>query len=143
MSSTKVIAFRVQKADLYYQEEENKRSIAEGVIVCLSFLKEATIEKAQKAAEKLAGYKILSKPFFNPECQVMIIPQACLAGKAKGKSIQYHSQVNKEEGVRIYQAFCDALKAQLGSDKVVAGIYDHTQSLKYESGAIHMHHFEF
>lgn len=46
---------------------------------------------------------------------VLIIPQACLGGKLKGKSFQYHTNIAKSRGEELYQLFIEKCKAKIGS----------------------------
>jgi D-Tyr-tRNAtyr deacylase len=41
---------------------------------------------------------------------VLIVPQACIAGKLKGKSVQYHDLSGKEEGQVLYYKFVETCK---------------------------------
>jgi D-aminoacyl-tRNA deacylase len=43
-------------------------------------------------------------------CDVLIVPQASLAGKIKQKNIQYHSLIEKSEGEVIYSLFVELMK---------------------------------
>uniref|UniRef100_H3BXN2 D-aminoacyl-tRNA deacylase n=1 Tax=Tetraodon nigroviridis TaxID=99883 RepID=H3BXN2_TETNG len=36
---------------------------------------------------------------------LLIVPQATLGGKAKGRAMQYHTDISKEDGLRLHSAF--------------------------------------
>merc|ERR550532_3692675 len=38
---------------------------------------------------------------------VLIVPQATLGGKLKGKVMQYHNNIDKTEGLQLYSRFVD------------------------------------
>ncbi|CAF87595.1 unnamed protein product, partial [Tetraodon nigroviridis] len=36
---------------------------------------------------------------------LLIVPQATLGGEAKGRAMQYHTNISKEDGLRLHSAF--------------------------------------
>lgn len=46
---------------------------------------------------------------------VLVIPQATLGGKMKGKAIQYHNNIEKEKGKQLYEKFIQLLESNLKS----------------------------
>ena len=46
---------------------------------------------------------------------ILVIPQATLAGVLKGKSPQYHTQIDKEQSAALYANICDEFKKQLAA----------------------------
>lgn len=82
---------------------------------------------------------------------VLIVPQATLGGRAKGKSMQYHMNIDKESGRSLYQEFCDECKNQiLKSPKCQEagtsfhhGTYGNTQVLKLDTNGPYTHLIEF
>jgi D-Tyr-tRNAtyr deacylase len=49
------------------------------------------------------------------DCDVLVVPQACLSGKLKGKTLQHHNQVEKETGYQMWVHFLSTLGAHLYS----------------------------
>lgn len=41
---------------------------------------------------------------------ILIVPQACLGSRMKGKLMQYHNIVNKDLGLELYQKFISLCK---------------------------------
>ncbi|ESN91658.1 hypothetical protein HELRODRAFT_69972 [Helobdella robusta] len=74
---------------------------------------------------------------------ILIVPQACLGGKVKGKSVQYHSNINKEEGERLYKEFIQTCKnkftPEAPNNKLVAGIYGARQVLSMDTNGPYSH----
>ena len=63
----------------------------------------------------------------NEKCHILVIPQATLGGKVKGKQLQYHGNIKKDLGLEMYKIFCNELK---GSElKVEFGTYGNRQVL--------------
>ena len=103
-----------------------------GVLLYLSFLGETTAEHVATAVSAVASVKVFnhldgipvvegqrSKPQSIaevPACNVLIIPQATLAGKPKGKQVQYHAQCDKVKGEELYYLFCKQLRDALIPD---------------------------
>ena len=44
---------------------------------------------------------------------VLVVPQATLGGRAKGRAMQYHGNIGKDDGLRLYQRFVSLCQAQL------------------------------
>ena len=100
-----------------------------GVILYLSFLGDTTANHITTAVNSLVSSKIFNhldgvpavegqrlKPqslLEVPSCNVLIIPQATLAGKQKGKVVQYHAQCEKTKGEELYYLFCSSMREAL------------------------------
>ena len=74
----------------------------------------------------------------NEPFNIMIIPQASMGGKIKGSSVQYHANVNRDEGKKLYDEFvsqCSTLGqlANKESLQVVSGTYGNRQGLKLDA----------
>lgn len=85
---------------------------------------------------------------------LLIVPQATLGGKAKGRGMQYHNNISKEDGLRLYSAFvslCEkelmaAAAAAAGSGAEVTvkhGTYGNRQVLKLDTNGPYTHLMEF
>ena len=99
---------------------EESVSIEKGIVVYLSFLKSATLESAKRAANFALNVKLTQdetadklQSALNTECDVMVVPQACLGGKLKGKSFQYHNLLGKDVSHELYQGFVEECKQQI------------------------------
>eukprot|EP00295_Goniomonas_pacifica_P050425 CAMPEP_0175900504 /NCGR_PEP_ID=MMETSP0108-20121206/2367_1 /TAXON_ID=195067 ORGANISM="Goniomonas pacifica, Strain CCMP1869" /NCGR_SAMPLE_ID=MMETSP0108 /ASSEMBLY_ACC=CAM_ASM_000204 /LENGTH=164 /DNA_ID=CAMNT_0017222031 /DNA_START=1 /DNA_END=495 /DNA_ORIENTATION=- len=90
---------------------------------------------------------------------IVVIPQASLAGKVKGKKMQsvhptallvtaqrYHAQVEKEASRELYAMFCDALQAAAAPqapEPILCGTFGNRQGLRLASAGPLSHFFEF
>ena len=82
---------------------------------------------------------------------VLIIPQATLGGTLKGKLMQYHRNINKEEGSLLYSKFVQMCQESMGkSDKcretqtvVHAGTYGNRQVFSTRTNGPYSHILEF
>ena len=78
---------------------------------------------------------------------VLIIPQATLGGTLKGKLMQYHKNIDKEEGMRLYQEFihlCTAtVKEQNPNCEVKCGTYGNRQVFRTDTNGPFTHLIEF
>jgi D-aminoacyl-tRNA deacylase len=133
--SFRVIAQHVTSAQLLVDNVSRFVSIGEGVVLYIAFMKGCTDEVVKTAVSSLVNTKVFllnidrvadeetkaqggarAKPNAlaeTPNGDVLVIPQATLAGKAKGKVVQYHQQIDKEEGLRLYRLFVGELSSAL------------------------------
>lgn len=79
---------------------------------------------------------------------LLIVPQATLGGKAKGKGMQYHNNISKEEGLRLYSAFVslcekELMAASAAEVTVKHGTYGNRQVLKLDTNGPYTHLMEF
>jgi D-tyrosyl-tRNA(Tyr) deacylase len=150
------------------KEEDDNLSISAGMVVFVCFLRGATEEAAIRAAEtvtkvklcepeggddggsegKTSGKKrttVLDKPG-----DLLIVPQATLGGKLKGKaSIQYHGNVDKADGERLFAAFCETLRSLFRNHpktsergcRVRSGVYGARQVLAADTNGPYTHTF--
>jgi D-aminoacyl-tRNA deacylase len=86
-------------------------------------------------------------------CDVLIVPQASLAGKIKQKNVQYHSLIEKSEGEIIYSLFVELMKNSIHEKSkfqlilikqgsLQSGVYGNRQGLKFNSEGPFTHTFE-
>ncbi|XP_040825552.1 D-aminoacyl-tRNA deacylase 2 [Ochotona curzoniae] len=82
---------------------------------------------------------------------VLIIPQATLGGRVKGRSMQYHSNSGKEEGSELYAQFVSLCEKELAANSKCAeagvvvkhGTYGNRQVLKLDTNGPYTHLIEF
>ena len=82
---------------------------------------------------------------------ILIVPQATLGGNLKGKVMQYHRNINKEDGLKLYSAFVQQCEeASRNSSKclehnktVKFGTYGNRQVLSIVTNGPFTHHLEF
>jgi len=79
---------------------------------------------------------------------ILVVPQASLGGKVKGKNLQYHALIDKEEGSKLYDYMIQLFVQKLQADdskkaQVKSGSYGNRQGLKFETAGPYTHQFEF
>lgn len=78
---------------------------------------------------------------------LLIVPQATLGGKAKGKAMQYHNNISKEDGLRLYSTFVSLCEKELVAAApgvtVKHGTYGNRQVLKLDTNGPYTHLMEF
>ena len=80
---------------------------------------------------------------------LLIVPQATLGGKAKGKAMQYHNNIGKEDGLRLYSAFVSLCEKEMTAAAASAevtvkhGTYGNRQVLKLDTNGPYTHLMEF
>ncbi|CAG5866914.1 D-aminoacyl-tRNA deacylase 2-like [Menidia menidia] len=133
--------------------------INRGMVIYVCFFKGATASILPKMVSTLLSLRLCEsasgKMVSVTELpgSVLIVPQATLGGKVKGKAMQYHNNINKEEGLQLYQAFvslCEeelkAAVASAGSEAEVTlkhGTYGNRQVLQLDTNGPYTHLTEF
>ncbi|KFP26269.1 putative D-tyrosyl-tRNA(Tyr) deacylase 2, partial [Colius striatus] len=82
---------------------------------------------------------------------VLIIPQATLGGKPKGRKMQYHVNIEKEKGLELYSQFVTLCEKELSASAkcveagvlVKHGMYGNRQVLKLDTNGPYTHLIEF
>ncbi|XP_045143584.1 D-aminoacyl-tRNA deacylase 2 [Echinops telfairi] len=82
---------------------------------------------------------------------ILIVPQATLGGKVKGRNVQYHSNAGKEEGLELYSQFVTLCEQELAANSKCAearvvvehGTYGNKQVLKLDTDGPYTHLIEF
>ncbi|KAM6463836.1 D-aminoacyl-tRNA deacylase 2 [Liasis olivaceus] len=82
---------------------------------------------------------------------ILVIPQATLGGKLKGRSMQYHANIEKEIGLELYSKFVIQCERQLAANAKCAeagvvlkhGTYGNRQVLKVDTNGPFTHLIEF
>lgn len=78
---------------------------------------------------------------------LLIVPQATLGGKAKGRAMQYHNNISKEDGLRLYTDFVSLCEKELmeGAPGMIVkhGTYGNRQVLKLDTNGPYTHLMEF
>lgn len=103
-----------------------------GILAYISLAASATPAQVEQAAHTLLHLPILTTGLWGDgasstasllslaadaasSCSLVLVPQANLISKVKqgGKSIQYHGQIGKEEGEKLYDYFCECVQGKL------------------------------
>ncbi|XP_014681679.1 PREDICTED: probable D-tyrosyl-tRNA(Tyr) deacylase 2 [Priapulus caudatus] len=141
-----------------HAEEAKYVEIKRGVVLYISFLKGATENIVTKMVSSLLAVR-LCEPESGKLVSVMdlpgsilIVPQACLGGKMKGKAIQYHDNLDKTEGRQLYDIFVSECTRMFSSSVVNheasttcvrAGTYGNRQVLSINTNGPYTHIFDF
>ncbi|VDQ05999.1 unnamed protein product [Trichobilharzia regenti] len=117
MSSVKIVFQCCSSAKLLVEGDIPEACIGKGLIAYVAFLKECSDEDLQRVAETICTVRLISDEnnkllsVVDSPCDLLIIPQFCLAGKLKGKCFQYHSAVPRTTAELLYPRlvkFCDS-----------------------------------
>lgn len=82
---------------------------------------------------------------------ILIIPQATLGGTLKGKLMQYHKNISKEEGLNLYTKFVRLCQDMMGNSEkckekatvVRFGTYGNRQVFQTDTNGPYTHLIEF
>ncbi|CBY07928.1 unnamed protein product [Oikopleura dioica] len=124
-------------------------SIGEGLVVFVCFREGATEDILPKIASSILNGKLYQtdgKPKSvesDVEKSILIIPQATLGGKLKGKQVQYHGNISKLDGKKIFERFQDILKRESKETECKFGKYGNRQVLQMDTVGPFSHIFEF
>lgn len=134
--------------------------ISRGIVIYLCFLKGSNLDILPKVVKSILNVR-LSETTKRPSNvsvlelrgDVLIVPQATLGGKMKGRSVQYHSNISKDEGRIFYEKFItlcqEAVQANSetspdSSPKTLKyGTYGNRQVLSVETNGPFTHVFDF
>ena len=174
-TTVKLVIQQCLSARLKLPDQLGELSIGAGMVVFVCFVGDGQEENAIKAAETVSKVKLCEEEETQDQAEVeskekrtrsrrtsvlekpgdiLIVPQATLGGKlkagGKNSSIQYHGNVDKETGQRLYKTFCESLEAlsrhhpktsEKGC-KVRAGIYGEKQVLSVDTDGPYTHIFQ-
>lgn len=145
--SFRAVVMRCDACSLLVDNNDEWVHTGPGFVVGLCFLKGAS---AQGDTVRKAVQTFISLPIGEREAQgsgklagtpctiaqaganeIMVVPQASLAGKMKNKRMQYHNACKKDLGEELYQNFAAMLAQEL--EVVKHGTYGNTQGLKFSS----------
>ncbi|XP_076002818.1 D-aminoacyl-tRNA deacylase 2 [Genypterus blacodes] len=139
-------------------EEATWVQINRGMVIYICFFKGATDDTLPKMVSTLLNQRLCESDsgkmvsVLDLPGSLLIVPQATLGGKAKGKGMQYHGNIGKEDGLRLYQTFvslCEkellaAASAQTDTEVMVKhGTYGNRQVLKLDTNGPYTHLMEF
>ncbi|KAM9842841.1 D-aminoacyl-tRNA deacylase 2-like [Aulostomus maculatus] len=131
--------------------------IDRGMVMYVCFFKGATDDMLPKMVSTLLNLRLCESDsgkivsVLELPGSLLIVPQATLGGKAKGKAMQYHNNVAKEDGMRLYSAFVSLCEKELMAAAASAetgvtvkhGTYGNRQVLTLETNGPYTHLMEF
>nr|XP_020467235.1 probable D-tyrosyl-tRNA(Tyr) deacylase 2 [Monopterus albus] len=151
---------RLQVKPAEEQSEAQFVQIDRGMVIYICFFKGATDDILPKMVSTLLNLRLCESDsgrmvsVLELPGSVLIVPQATLGGKAKGRAMQYHNNIHKDDGLRLYSAFvalCEkelmaaaASSAGRGAEITVKhGTYGNRQVLKLDTNGPYTHMMEF
>eukprot|EP00948_MAST-09A_sp_MAST-9A-sp1_P000336 g336.t1 len=161
-AAIRIVTQRCSYASLLMDNVDQYASLPKGgLIIMISFFKGCSEKRVKEVAEKIVNVKVASlanwdkatkggatsilslieKRKSEEECPdlpgIMIVPQAALLCKLKGRSAQYRDQMPPEDGAKLYKIFCDTVRGTVAKKvkdaMVVTGTWGNRQGLKMES----------
>lgn len=132
--------------------------VKRGVVIFVCFMKGATLDIIPKMIKALLEVKLSfceerNKRFsiLDLPGDVLIVPQATLGGKMKGKVIQYHQNIDKGDGKELYQDLVSKINEVVEENKskvpnectVKNGTYGNLQVLTMETNGPYTHIIDF
>uniref|UniRef100_A0A671R411 D-aminoacyl-tRNA deacylase n=1 Tax=Sinocyclocheilus anshuiensis TaxID=1608454 RepID=A0A671R411_9TELE len=130
--------------------------INRGMVIYICFFKGATEDIIPKMVNTLLNMKLCETEsgkytsVLQLPGSVLIVPQATLGGKPKGKRMQYHGNIGKDEGLKLYNSFVSHCQSELSTCKnsdtvteVKHGTYGNRQVLKLDTNGPYTHLMEF
>ncbi|KAF7649349.1 hypothetical protein LDENG_00142980 [Lucifuga dentata] len=149
---------RLQVKPAEGEEEAQWVQISRGMVIYICFFKGATDDILPKMVSTLLNLRLCESvsgkrvSVLELPGSLLIVPQATLGGKSKGKVMQYHGNVGKDDGLRLYDDFvslCEKELLNVASAKTDAevtvkhGTYGNRQVLKLDTNGPYTHLMEF
>ncbi|XP_028294227.1 D-aminoacyl-tRNA deacylase 2-like isoform X2 [Gouania willdenowi] len=130
-----------------------KLQIERGMVIYICFFKGATEEILPKMVSALLNIRLCESDsgklvsVLELPGNLLIVPQATLGGKVKGRAMQYHANIGKEDGLRLYNGFTDLcekeMKSAVATLEVQHGTYGNRQVLQLDTNGPYTHLMEF
>ncbi|XP_010891247.1 D-aminoacyl-tRNA deacylase 2 [Esox lucius] len=131
--------------------------INRGMVIYVCFFKGAIEDIIPKMVNTLLNLKLCEADsgkyvsVLDLPGSILIVPQATLGGKAKGKGMQYHNNIEKDQGLQLYSSFvsqCEkelalSIKSSENGTIVQHGTYGNRQVLKLDTNGPYTHLMEF
>ncbi|KAK8753195.1 hypothetical protein OTU49_003188, partial [Cherax quadricarinatus] len=122
--------------------------IGRGMVAFVCFLDMASEETVRKLTKHLTNVRLSENDagrrvsVCDLQGDILIIPQASLGGRLRGKSMQYHMNVDKVLGKALYQKFCQSVRTaveEVSSGNVKCGVYGARQILSTDTNGPFTH----
>ncbi|XP_076315868.1 D-aminoacyl-tRNA deacylase 2-like [Tachypleus tridentatus] len=131
--------------------------IGQGMVVFICFKQNASEDTLDKIVKSVLGVKLCESKsgqlvsILDLPGDILIIPQACLGGKMKGKAVQYHGLIEKDNGVKLYHSFVELCQHMVSNNPksiemgtiVKNGTYGNRQVLSVDTNGPFTHVFDF
>ncbi|XP_066529843.1 D-aminoacyl-tRNA deacylase 2-like [Hoplias malabaricus] len=150
------LSARLQTKPTEQDSEAQWAEINRGMVIYICFFKGATEDMIPKMVNTLLNMKLCETDsgytsVLELPGSVLVVPQATLGGKPKGRGMQYHGNIGKEDGQKLYASFVSQCENELsltvkGSEGAIAvrhGTYGNRQVLKLDTNGPYTHLMEF
>uniref|UniRef100_A0A7M4E4C6 D-aminoacyl-tRNA deacylase n=1 Tax=Crocodylus porosus TaxID=8502 RepID=A0A7M4E4C6_CROPO len=131
--------------------------VQRGLVIYICFFRGANEELIPKMVNTLLNVKLSETEsgkyvsVLDLPGSVLIIPQATLGGRLKGRNMQYHNNTEKEKGMELYSLFVTQCEKELAANTKCAeagvvvryGTYGNRQVLKLDTNGPFTHMIEF
>ncbi|XP_044230070.1 D-aminoacyl-tRNA deacylase 2-like [Thunnus albacares] len=128
--------------------------IDRGMVIYVCFFKGATDDILPKMVSTLLNLRLCESDsgkmvlLLELPGSLLIVPQATLGEKAKGEAMQYHNNICKEDGLRLYSTFVSLCEKEMtaaaaSAGTVKHGTYGNRQVLKLDTNGPYTHLMEF
>ncbi|KAK7072119.1 D-tyrosyl-tRNA(Tyr) deacylase [Halocaridina rubra] len=126
-------------------------NIKRGMVVFICFLDKASEDTVEKLIKHIMSIRLSEDDsghrvsICDIQGDILIIPQATLGGKQKGKAMQYHMNVDKTLGEALYHKLCQGTRTSIekvSSGNVKCGVYGARQILNMETNGPYTHIME-
>uniref|UniRef100_A0A7M4FSJ3 D-aminoacyl-tRNA deacylase n=1 Tax=Crocodylus porosus TaxID=8502 RepID=A0A7M4FSJ3_CROPO len=149
---------KLRSARMWYLQVEHKRvEVQRGLVIYICFFRGANEELIPKMVNTLLNVKLSETEsgkyvsVLDLPGSVLIIPQATLGGRLKGRNMQYHNNTEKEKGMELYSLFVTQCEKELAANTKCAeagvvvryGTYGNRQVLKLDTNGPFTHMIEF
>jgi len=151
----RIVVQQCLHAQLRFDTSDPAVEIGRGVLIYTCFLQKATIDSLDSIVKAVLNAKLSEdgenleasrQSLLHHKLDVLIIPQATLGGKLKGKGVQYHGLGSKQLGEDLFKHFVEKVKdavVESGDGRVEHGIYGARQILSVETNGPFTHVLEF
>lgn len=121
------------------------------MVVFVCFLQKATEETVDKLTKHITNVRLSESDtgrrmsVCDVQGDVLIVPQATLGGKLKGKTMQYHMNIEKAFGEALYHRLCQQVRStveKVSSGSVKCGVYGARQVLTMDTNGPYTHIIE-
>lgn len=122
------------------------------MVVYVCFLKNATEETVDKLTKHIINVRVFRSKIGRGRMSVsevqgdiLLVPQSTIGGKPKGKSMQYHLNIEKAYGISLYHKLCQQVRSRVEkiySGNVKCGVYGTKELLTIESNGPFTHMIE-
>ncbi|XP_038130118.1 D-aminoacyl-tRNA deacylase 2 [Cyprinodon tularosa] len=150
---------RLQVQEANEHSEAQFVQIDRGMVIYICFFKGATEDILPKMVSTLLNLRLCEMPcgkrasVLELPGSLLIVPQATLGGRAKGKAMQYHNNISKEDGLQLYRSFVSLCEKELKAAADVTGkevevtvkhgTYGNRQVLMLDTNGPYTHMVEF